>query len=217
MDSEAKIVGSLRAAGSDLDLEVLDDDTLSDVIGLGLKEAIETLYPSAGSDIHRAFADRYRHHFLGTAATSSLFGGAVELLQDLHGRGFLLGIATGKSRRGLDRALAEHNCGHFFHATRCADETFSKPHPQMLLDIMERLGVNPQETLMIGDTEYDLLMAHNAGVGAVGVSYGVHGRERLLRHRPAVCADTIGELAAWLRNFSMDSPDRYNVEIGTDG
>jgi len=207
MDSEAKIVGSLRAAGGDLGLQALTDNTLRNVIGLGLKEAIETLYPFAGIDIHRAFADRYRHHFLAAGAESSpFFTGALELVQDLYGRGFLLGIATGKSRRGLDRALTKYDCGRFFHATRCADETFSKPHPQMLLDIMDRLGVNPQETLMIGDTEYDLLMAHSAGVGAVGVSYGVHERERLLRHRPMVCVDHLHELTAWLRNFSIDSP-----------
>jgi len=207
MDSEARIVNSLRASADDLGFEALGDNTLRNVIGLGLKEAIATLYPFAGDDGHRAFADRYRHHFLAPGAeTSPFFPGALELVQDLYGRGFLLGIATGKSRRGLDRELTEHACGRFFHATRCADETFSKPHPQMLLDIMDRLGMSPKETLMIGDTEYDLLMAQSAGAGAVGVSYGVHERERLLRHRPIVCVDHVRELTAWLREFSIDSP-----------
>jgi phosphoglycolate phosphatase len=206
MDSEAKSVASLRAAGNDLALKALDDKTLRHVIGLGLKESIETLYPAADLDTHRAFADRYRHHFLaGDGEESLFFNGALQMVEGLHRQGFLLGIATGKSRRGLDRALAEHQCSHLFHASRCADETFSKPHPQMLLEIMDELSVSPAETLMIGDTEYDLLMARNAGVAAAAVSYGVHERDQLLLHRPLICADDIEELTAWLRHFSIDS------------
>ena len=204
MDSEARIVGSMRAAGGDLGLAALDDGTLRNVIGLGLREAIEILYPDVGVETQRAFADRYRHYFLAAdGALSLFFDGALEMLRGLHRQGMLLGIATGKSRRGLDRALAEHNCGDLFHATRCADETFSKPHPQMLLEIMEVLAVSPAETLMIGDTEYDLLMAQNAGVASIGVSYGVHERERLLQHRPLACVADIPELTAWLRRYSM--------------
>ena len=207
MDSEAKIVGSLRAAGKDLGLEALDDDTLRNVIGLGLKESIETLYPYAELATQRDFADRYRYHFLSAnREVSTFFNGALSLLQGLHLQGFLLGIATGKSRRGLDRALKEHDCGHLFHASRCADETFSKPHPQMLLEIMDELDVPPAETLMIGDTEYDLLMARNAGVAAAAVSYGAHERERLLEYRPLACAGDVEELTAWLRGFSPGTP-----------
>lgn len=204
MDSESKIVSSLRAAGNDLGLEALDDNMLRNVIGLGLKESIETLYPAADLGTHRAFADRYRYHFLAVdGEVSTFFMGALEMVQGLHRQGFLLGVATGKSRRGLDRALAEHKCGGLFHATRCADETFSKPHPQMLLEIMEELGTAPLETLMIGDTEYDLLMAQNAGVASVGVSYGVHERERLLQHRPVACVDSVRELTAWLHRYNL--------------
>ena len=207
MNSEAKIVNSMRAAGDDLGLATLDDRTLRNVIGLGLKEAIETLYPDAGLDIHRAFADRYRHYFLAAdGMVSTFFDGALDMVRGLRRQGMLLGVATGKSRRGLDRALAEHNCGDLFHATRCADETFSKPHPQMLLEIMEVLGVSPNESLMIGDTEYDLMMAQNAGVAAVGVTYGVHERERLVQHRPLACVADIRELTSWLRHYSMPSP-----------
>jgi phosphoglycolate phosphatase len=205
MDSEARIVGSMRAAGNDVGLAPLDDMTLRNVIGLGLKEAIETLYPGAGLDAHRAFADRYRHHFLAEdGIPSTFFSGAPELLRGLHRRGLLLGVATGKSRRGLNRVFAELNCGDLFHATRCADEAFSKPHPLMLLDIMEELGALPEETVMIGDTEYDLQMANNAGVGAIGVSYGVHERERLLGHRPLACVDSIRDLSAWLDRCSSE-------------
>ena len=205
MDSAAKIVGSMRAAGNDLGLAPLDDMALRNVIGLGLKEAIEMLYPGAGLDTRRAFADRYRHHFLAEdGEASTFFGGALELLRGLHRRGLLLGVATGKGRRGLNRVFAEQNCGGLFHATRCADEAFSKPHPQMLLEIMEELGALPEETLMIGDTEYDLQMANNAGVSAIGVSYGVHERERLLRHRPLACVDSVGDLSLWLDRCSSE-------------
>lgn len=199
MDSADKIVRSLRAAGMDLGLQALEDHELSNIIGLGMKEAIETLYPDADAETHRAFGERYRTHFLrGGDEESRFFPGALEMVRDLYRQGYLLGVATGKSRRGLERALAEHDCRALFHATRCADETFSKPHPQMLLELMEELGVSAAETLMVGDTEYDLLMANSAGVAAVGVEYGVHGRERLLQHRPEACVADIRELAAWI-------------------
>jgi phosphoglycolate phosphatase len=205
MDSEAKIVASLRAAGNDLGLKELDENALRNVIGLGLKESIEMLYPGAALETQRAFVDRYRYHFQANDGTVTvLFNGALQMVQDLHRQGFFLGIATGKGRRGLDRELAQHSCGNLFHASRCADETFSKPHPQMLLEIMDELGILPAETLMIGDTEYDLLMARNADVAAAAVSYGAHERERLLLHRPLTCASDIDELTKWLRRFSTD-------------
>ncbi len=199
LDSEARIVECLHAAGQDLGLAALPPKTLSNVIGLGLKEAIAALYPELIPEDHGRFVERYRHHYLFASQTPTpLFAGARAMLEDLHRRGFWLAIATGKARRGLDRALIEHDFAHLFHASRCADETFSKPHPQMLLDIMDRLGVEAEQTLMVGDTEYDILMAHNAGTAALGVSYGVHGRERLLRHPILGCVDSLGDLATWL-------------------
>ena len=199
LDSEARIVECLHAAGRDAGLAALPPKTLSNVIGLGLKEAIEALYPGEAAEAHGRFIEHYRHHYLFASQTPTpLFEGARAMLEDLHRRGFWLAVATGKARRGLDRALAEHGFAHLFHASRCADETFSKPHPQMLMDIMERLGVEPEHTLMVGDTEYDILMAHNARAAALGVSYGVHGRERLLQHPVLGCVDSLGELAAWL-------------------
>ena len=205
VDSEAKIVASMRAAGNDLGLESLDDRTLRNVIGLGLKESIEMLYPRVAAETHRTFADRYRYHFLsGEGESSTFFAGALQLVRDLSRSGMLLGVATGKSRRGLNRGLAELDCGEYFHATRCADETFSKPHPQMLLELMNELGVAPEETVMIGDTEYDLQMAKNAGVAAIGVSYGVHERERLLRLQPLICVDSIQDLTLCLNRHIKD-------------
>jgi phosphoglycolate phosphatase len=127
-----------------------------------------------------------------------LFAGVREGLADLNARGYLLAIATGKARRGLTRALHASGIEHLFVASRCADEAFSKPHPQMLLDILERTGMDAAGALMVGDTVYDLQMASSARVDAVAVSYGVHARDRLLTHAPLACLGSFSEVHAWL-------------------
>lgn len=199
MDSEARIVDCLRGAITDLELEHRDDDALKNIIGLGLREAIDTLYPGSDQQLHTDLVDRYRYHFLTANPTpSELFDGARELLEELSRRDYFLAVATGKGRVGLDKVLDETGLGDHFHATRCADETFSKPNPQMLFELMELLGVEPEDTLMVGDTEYDVLMAKNAGTDAVAVSYGVHALERLLNHEPEGVIHRIDELIEWL-------------------
>lgn len=202
MDSEARIVACIQAAIGDLALEPRDVASIRNIIGLGLHEAISTLYPGSGSTLHEAMTDRYRYHFLTANPTrSELFPGAEETVRGLSQAGFLLAVATGKGRRGLDKVLEETGLGQYFHATRCSDETFSKPHPQMLEELMDELGVEPNETLMIGDTEYDMQMATNARTYSLAVSYGVHEKERLLRHSPLHCLDAIDELGAWLHHY----------------
>jgi phosphoglycolate phosphatase len=129
-----------------------------------------------------------------------LFDGVEALLHGLHADDRLLAIATGKSRRGLDTALADSGLGALFAASRTADETFSKPHPAMLLELMDQLGASPRETLMIGDTEYDMQMAANAGVDALAVGYGVQPPERLLQHGPRACVMSVAELGRWLQD-----------------
>ncbi|MEO5702566.1 MAG: HAD-IA family hydrolase [Gammaproteobacteria bacterium] len=199
MDSEARIVSCIKASSDDLGLPVLATVAIRDIIGLGLREAINRLYPGSDDNIHSQLAARYRHHFLGdNHASSSLFPGAKEMLEVLREQGYLLAVATGKGRHGLDHVLDETGCQALFHASRCADETCSKPHPQMLLEIMECLKMKPADTLMIGDTEYDMQMASNAGAAALAVSYGVHTRERLLQCSPLGCLDDIAELPVWL-------------------
>lgn len=203
MDSEARIVACLQGAIADLELPARDVAALRNIIGLGLAEAIETLFPGSDAATRQAVVERYRHHFLVADPTpSALFEGAAEVLHGLAAQGYLLAVATGKGRRGLDKVLEETGLAPLFHATRCADETFSKPHPQMLLELMEHLGADPQATLMIGDTEYDMEMARNARTHALAVSYGVHHPERLLRHQPLGCLERIGDLPAWLNENS---------------
>ena len=199
MDSEVKIVDCIQAAFADLGEPPPNREASRNIIGLGLSEAMAELWPRANDTQMRQVVDRYRHHFLDTNETpSALFPGACELVDWLTGQGYLLAVATGKSRRGLNSALEGTGLGARFNATRCADETFSKPHPEMLLQIMDELGVQRTDTLMVGDTEYDLQMARNAGAGALAVCHGVHERERLLEQEPLDCLETLRDMRPWL-------------------
>jgi len=199
MDSEARIVSCIQAAFADVGELPPPREVARDVIGLGLDEAMTVLWPDG--DVHQRglLVDRYRHHFLGTNETeSSLFPGTRGMIKALAELGLLLAVATGKSRRGLDLALASTGLKIYFNATRCADETFSKPHPEMLLRLMDELGTERSETLMVGDTEYDMQMAKNAGVDALAVCYGVHAPERLLKHGPLDCLPDLRDIPSWL-------------------
>lgn len=198
-DSTARIVESLRFSLEAVGAEVPDDERLKDVIGLGLTEGAEVLMPGAGEQLHARFIEAYRGYYLSAAhGPTQLFPGTLDILNRLDRLGYWLAVATGKGRRGLDRSLEETGCGHLFSLTRCVDECPSKPHPQMLIDIMDGLAVAPSETLMVGDSEFDMLMARNAGADALAVSYGAHDRERLLSCRPVGCIESLPELLAHL-------------------
>lgn len=201
MDSEARIVACMQGAISDLNLPVRSVEEIRNIIGLGLREAVTMLLPDLSAADYQALVERYRYHFLvGDKTPSLMFNGAVSLLTALLDQGHFLAVATGKGRQGLNKVLAETGLTSVFHATKCADETFSKPHPQMLLDIVNQLGADVKQTLMIGDTVYDMEMANNAGTAALAVSYGVHSKQRLLDCRPLSCVDTVTELTDWLLN-----------------
>ena len=202
MDSEAQIVACLHAAIEDLGLEPLGDRVVSNVIGLGLREAIDTLVPGRDANFHQAFVGHYRRHWFASDE-SSLFDGVRETLEICRQQGFLLGVATGKSRRGLDKVLSETGLTDYFNATRCADEAPSKPHPQMLHDVMEQLDVLPRQTIMVGDTEYDMEMATNAGAGKVAVTSGVHSETRLNRHAPLICLERISDMPVWMSDTGI--------------
>jgi phosphoglycolate phosphatase len=204
MDSEQQIVSCLRAAIRDLSLEPMDDDTLRNVIGLGLREAIDTLVPGRDHAFQQAFVEHYRRHWFNSR-DSQLFTGVTQMLHTCRQHRLLLGIATGKARRGLDRVLAATGLNDCFDATRCADEAPSKPHPQMLLDLMVTLDVPAEQVIMVGDTEYDMEMATNAGVAKVAVSSGVHSAARLQRHAPLVCLSQVSAIPAWLSEAGIVS------------
>jgi phosphoglycolate phosphatase len=199
MDSEARIVACMQRAASDVAMPVPTVAAARDIIGLGLPEAMQRLFPNAEGQAAEALIDAYRSHWLGNQVNAAtMFGGALELVAGLHRGGCLLAVATGKSRRGLDKALDESGMADFFHATRCADETFSKPHPQMLQEILVDLDTGPGSAVVIGDTEYDMQMARAAGVDAVGVSHGVHASDRLMAQGAMACFDDLFQLSGWL-------------------
>ena len=198
-DSTGAIVASIKAAATDLGIEPPSDQRASHIIGLGLIDALRHALPDIPGERYQEVAERYRHHYLSRDQDLLLFDGAEALIDELVAAGHILAVATGKTRKGLDRAFEVSGLGPRFHASRCADECHSKPHPQMLEELMAEFGVEPEATLMIGDTTHDLLMARNAGVAALGVAYGAHPRETLEAESPLFCAADVGELAAWLR------------------
>jgi phosphoglycolate phosphatase len=192
-------VRCVLAAAADTGIADPGPAAIRRIIGLGLSEAMAVLFPQESPTRRLELIERYRVHFLERDDTAMpLFPGVVDGLNDLARRGYLLAVATGKSRRGLDRVLDETGTRGLFVATRCADEAFSKPHPQMLDDILGVTGMQRARTLMVGDTVYDMQMARNAGVGGLGVSYGVHARDELLANGALACLDSFAAVCAWV-------------------
>ena len=198
MDSTRLIARSLQQACADVGVPVPTERDALFVIGLNLQDTFNHVAPALDEEGRRHLSDRYRHHFLSNEHEAPLYQGVVEMLTELHGSGRRLAVATGKARRGLERALDSTGLRRWFEATRCADEGFAKPHPGMLLMLLDITGVDPRRALMVGDTTHDLELAANAGVDAVAVSYGAHS-EDLLATRPARarCA-SVPELHRWL-------------------
>lgn len=202
MDSVAQIVRSVKAAAHDLQVPEPSDAAARDIIGLGLPEAMRVLFPQVPEADRLALRQRYAHHFVaGTGGRSQPFAGAEALLESLRGQGRTLAVATGKTRIGLDRVLGDTGWSPYFAATRCADETASKPDPLMLRELLQELGVPVNRAVMIGDTTYDLAMAEAIGMASIGVTYGVHAPERLLVHRPLALCDSVDALAARLASL----------------
>ncbi len=202
LDSAGAIVAAIQAACRDLELPEPSDERARHVIGLGLGEALRHAVPELPEQRYPQMVDRYRHHYLSRDHELRLFDDAAELVAELAGAGFTLAVATGKSRVGLDRALRASGLGAYFQASRCADECFSKPHPQMLEELMQEFAVAPERTLMIGDTTHDLQMARNAGVASLGVAYGAHPAAALDALAPLARLQKVEELAAWLRTHA---------------
>ena len=202
MDSTAVIVGSIQAACRDLDLPVPSDDAARHVIGMGLEQALRHAVPDAPESMYGPLVERYRHYFLAQDKAIPLFARAREAIAELHEAGYRLAVATGKSRHGLDRVLQASGLQPYFHATRTADQTFSKPHPAMLLELMDELGVMQERVLMVGDTTHDLQMAINAGVDAVGMTQGAHPVEQLRELQPLALLDDFAGLREWFREHA---------------
>lgn len=195
MDSVGRIVRCLQLARAEIGAEPRSDEQMRDIIGLGVREATLTLYPEVDDAFVAAFTQTYRRYYLEVDVTPTpLYADAEAVLSELSGRGYLLGIATGKSRRGLDEALATTGLARFFDATATADEHPSKPHPGMLEYVLGRLGVAPDDALMVGDSIFDLEMANNLAVRGIGITHGVHDAARLQRCCPVALIGKLAEL-----------------------
>jgi phosphoglycolate phosphatase len=193
-DSTSFIAAALQLACRDIGCAVPDDATARFVIGLGLTDALRHIAPALAVADYPRLSERYRAHYVAHEDRIPLYAGARELLQALRGSGHALAVATGKSRVGLDRALAFHRLSGAFDVTRCADEGRPKPHPDMLEHIVERLGVSRHRALMVGDTTHDLRMAEQAGIASVAMSHGAHDATMLAEATCGVCG-SLAELA----------------------
>lgn len=197
-DSTAKITRCVQIAADSIGLPALDEVTVKGIIGLGLFEACQTLYPNIEEgDVHR-LAKAYSYHFLQDEDRPPLYSGALELMEALRGRGVQMAIATGKSRKGLNRILDEMALAHWFDFTRCADETASKPNPLMLNQILAEAQCRPHQAVMIGDTEFDLAMAGAIEMPCIGVTYGAHPPGRLHAHAPVLMTNDLRECLPWI-------------------
>lgn len=198
IDSAATIAACIRDSARDMGLPVPSAERASHVIGLGLHDSLRMAVPELQTQQYPEFVANYRRHFLAREDSMGLFAGMQELLEELKQK-HLLAIATGKSRRGLDRALAATGIAPYFSASRCADETNPKPHPAMLRELMTELDVAKDGVLMIGDTSHDLEMARAAEVDSVAVTYGAHPEEGLRACKPLDCFSTVNSLSLWLK------------------
>jgi phosphoglycolate phosphatase len=198
MDSTAAIVNAIQSAAKDLDLPIPDKKAASYVIGLGLREAMEAALPDIDPAYYPKIVERYRYHYMNKDSQLTLFDGVREMLADLSQHEYTLAVATGKSRAGLNRAFKESGLGALFQSSRCADETFSKPHPAMLRELTGELGHHMERTVMIGDTTHDLQMALNAGSAGIAVQYGAHPADSLSALNPLYSAESVLQLHTWL-------------------
>lgn len=198
MDSTRLIASCLQNACRDLGLGVPEFADAKYVIGLGLGDTIQYVAPGLDAAKSKSLVERYRHHFLAREHEGVLYDGVREMLGELHARGKRMAVATGKARRGLERALDATGLRPWFEATRCADEGFPKPHPDMIHALLDCTGVEAARAVMIGDTVHDMDLAANAGVDAVAVSYGAHDEALLVTRNVKARFDNVAALHEWL-------------------
>ncbi|PIE39187.1 MAG: HAD family hydrolase [Gammaproteobacteria bacterium] len=203
-DSEAHIVRAMQNAILEADMPSLPDAAVRNIIGLGLLEAVQSLFPSASRAQWETVVEAYSRHYIAQEQNlPELFPNAMSVLTGLRDSGYKLAVATGKSRRGLNRILDALDLADFFDATRTADETRSKPHPQMLRELLSELNLSASQALMVGDTTYDLDMATAIDMPCIGVSYGVHSVDQLRNSGALAVIDGLDELPALVAACSL--------------
>ncbi|NQZ30344.1 MAG: HAD-IIIA family hydrolase [Oceanospirillaceae bacterium] len=199
MDSSDRIVSSMQRAAKALSLSVPSKEAIRNIIGLSLEQANKIIIPGISAANNKLLQQQYSHQYSQIDKTATPFyPDVLESLMRLKNKGYMLAVATGKSRRGLDRVLAEASLGGMFDITRGADEAKSKPDPLMLTQIIEAVGVSITQAVMVGDTSYDLEMAQRIGMPSIAVSYGMHSVERLKKYNPVMVADKFLQIEEWL-------------------
>jgi len=196
MDTVGKIVSCMQNVAQELMLPIPSEQQVRDVIGLSLPQIMPILF--ADHQNHQQIIDCYRRHHLASELLTPLFDGVELLIRNLFDAGYHLAIATGKGRQGLDNVLALTGLGDYFHATRCADDAQSKPHPEMLYSLLAHFDVTADRAIMIGDSIHDLAMANNAGMASIGVSYGAHNESRLNLLNPRAIVDQLCAIRDYL-------------------
>lgn len=197
-DSTDKIVKAMKDSAASIGLPELDDNAVRNIIGLGLPEAVKVLYPNATVADLQCLSEGYSRNFKAAdQVPCDFYPGVMSTLTQLVDDGHYVTVATGKSRQGLDRVLNALQLQDFFHGSRCADETTSKPHPQMLLELLQQFQCAPQQAVMVGDTEYDMAMAQTAQMDRIAVSYGAHHIDRLKLYDPVLCLDDFSGVLQW--------------------
>lgn len=200
-DSLSRIALCIRCAAEEIGLPPPPEHEAREIVGLGLVDALERLFPGIHMDQILAMRDSYSRHFVQHDSNPSpFFEGVQETLDALKDEGYLLAVATGKSRRGLNRVFESRKLNNFFHGSRCADETAGKPNPLMIHELLDDFGVPAKDALMIGDTEFDMEMAVNAGTPRIAVSYGAHSADRLKKYQPLACVDDFFEIRNIIKN-----------------
>ena len=197
-DSTKIIVRCIQATVLDVGGTVPSDEAAGYVIGLGLTQALAHAVPDLPPAKYPELGARYRHHYAAHYDDLVLFDGVLPMLEALKQRGFLLAVATGKSRLGLDESLQSAQLKNVFNASRTADETAGKPHPRMLHELMAQFDLPASRVLMVGDTTHDLQMALNAACASVGVTYGAHESAAFDALKPRFVAHSIAQLHNWL-------------------
>lgn len=200
IDSASRIISSMQSAAVHCGVEVPSDDAVRNIIGLGLPEAIKAIIPNIDESGVQQMQAQYGHYFLNVDTTPArLFEGVEASLKRMFEQNLRMAVATGKSRKGLDRALASTELAPYFETSRCADETLSKPNPLMLQEILNETCVDVKDAVMIGDTEYDLGMAKAIGMDSIAVSYGAHQIDRLTQYEPVLIANKFADIENWLQ------------------
>lgn len=205
MDSAQKIANCIRASARDVGVSEPTDTAAKNIIGLGLSQAMEILFPTISTQKITEVIEAYKYHFVtGDITEQALFDGVEQGLQKIADSGAMLAVATGKSRAGLDRVFEELDVKQHFVATRCADETRSKPHPQMLLELLDYTAIDPSNSIMVGDTTFDLDMAKNAGMHGLGAAYGVHSKQDLWDSNAVNVLDSFNAIVDWLTSGRLE-------------